>query len=446
MGNNTSTDPSIAKSKEVFQVRNDLQEELEVMKKELMNQLVAATKKELQEHLKATKGELKKQSEATKKELSNQLVTATKKELQENLEASKEELKKQSEKVMKDLKEVLEYKLENKQLERKNIELSSEKAELEKQLEYTKKAALVLIDAADAYQEATEKQIKAKIEELEDTTKAALVFMEAADTYQEETERKSKARTEELENTRKAALVFMDAADTYQEAAEKQIKSKVEELEDMRMVFVDAADTYQEAAGKQINATVQTLEVLGGQEAMRVESLESEFNATLANNQEMEVDATVKKRECDLVKGENDMLQSEVLATEPKPKLNLFEAAVETQRLKMELGALVEAKEAAENAFEADMEDVMKEPKDLKSKVEKIKTIRGFVMHENETLWLEDSIVAQKYDIYEVEVESTEMQLNVLMEAKEAAAMGFNVNEAKNKKELEEIHAIRYER
>ncbi|CAN6338480.1 unnamed protein product [Urochloa humidicola] len=339
-----------AKSVEVFHMLNDLQEQLEATKKELKNQVVAAMKKELHEHFKATKEELKRQSEATKKEHnSHQLVLATKKELQEHLKGIEEELKKQSEKTMEDMKD----------LEHKNTKLSSEKGELGKQLEYARKAVLVLIDAADAYQEATEKQIKEKVEELEDTRKAALVFMDTADAYQEATEIKIKAQAEDLEDRRKVALVFMDAADTYQEAEEKQIKEMVEELKDTRIVFMDATDMYQEVAEKQIKAMVQTLEM----------------------------------------------------------------------------------KEADANAFDADMEDIMKEPEDLKSNAEKIKTVKGLVVPENEMLWSEDFMAEQEYDLYEVEVESTEMQLSMLMEAEEAAAKAFDDRKATIMKELEEIHA-----
>jgi hypothetical protein len=64
------------------------------------------------------------------------------------------------------------------------------------------------------------------VEELEATRKATLMFIEANYTYQEAAEKQIKAKVVELDGTRKAALMFMDATAMCQEAAEKQIKKR----------------------------------------------------------------------------------------------------------------------------------------------------------------------------------------------------------------------------
>uniref|UniRef100_A0A0A9CY68 Uncharacterized protein n=1 Tax=Arundo donax TaxID=35708 RepID=A0A0A9CY68_ARUDO len=236
------------------------------------------------------------------------------------------------------------------------------------------------------------------VKQREDTRKAGLLFMNAADTYQQEAKKQIRTMVEELANTRKAGLLLMNAADIYQEVARKQIKAKVKELEDARkavLVLMSAADTYQQVAKKQIKDKVEELKVMGAQKAemdARAASLESRLMAALAKNQEMEADyhkvkdendklrseverlmmelgklvqtkepaaqsfdaemaASMKELENlemkveetqaskDLMKGENDNLQSKDLIAEQK--YSLFDAKVE--RVNMELGALAEA-------------------------------------------------------------------------------------------------------
>jgi chromosome segregation ATPase len=97
-------------------------------------------------------------------------------------------------------------------------------------LEDTRKTAVVFMDAADTYQEGTEKQIKAKAEELEDTRKADVVFIDAVDRYKKAVEKQIKAMVEELKETRKAVVLFMDVVDTYQ-VAEKQKRMENDRLQ-----------------------------------------------------------------------------------------------------------------------------------------------------------------------------------------------------------------------
>ena len=87
----------------------------------------------------------------------------------------------------------------------------------------------------------------------------------------------------------------------------------------------------------------------------------------------------------DLLEGENDKLQLEVLAAEQKQSMTEAEA----KSLKMELGALVEAKEAATKAFDAEKAKFMKELEDLKRKVEEIQTKKDLVEGEKDKLRLE---------------------------------------------------------
>jgi hypothetical protein len=166
-----------ATSKEVFDVRNELRDQIRV-----------------------TKGELENKLEVIKRDLRNQLG-------EEMAKAARMVSGQASAQGM--LMQELEYKA---------AELSSHKRQLARQLEDTRKAA-------DVYQEEAEKRVRAKTEELENTRKAALVFMDAADAYQEAAEKQAKEKAEELEDTRKAALVFMDIiADMYQHGHEENVE------------------------------------------------------------------------------------------------------------------------------------------------------------------------------------------------------------------------------
>uniref|UniRef100_A0A0D9ZGV7 Uncharacterized protein n=1 Tax=Oryza glumipatula TaxID=40148 RepID=A0A0D9ZGV7_9ORYZ len=234
------------------------------------------------------------------------------------------------------------------------------------------------------------------VRQKEDTRTVGLLFMNAADRYQHVAEVQIRTKEEELVNMRKASMQLMNAADTYQEVARKQIKAKENDLEDARkaiLLIMNAADTYQQVVEKKIKDKVEELRVLGVQKAemdARIASLESRLEAALVKNQELEstyvealiendrlwsvverlmMGALVEVKEVaakasdfekveimkeledhnmkveeiqtnkNMMKGENDKIQSEVLRE--KQKHSLFEARVE--RLKMELDALVKA-------------------------------------------------------------------------------------------------------
>lgn len=257
-------------------------------------------------------------------------------------------------------------------LEKEKTRLSNEKRDLERRLAEKTRAV-----------QASSSQVSAlghKVRELErqntglsgdlakqreETKKAGLLFMDAADRYEQVARKQMRARAAELEDARKASLLLMDAADTYQDAAKKQTREKEEELEDTRravVVLMSAADVYQQEAKKQIKEKVEELKILGAQKAeidARAAALESELNAALSKNQELEVDR-------DKVKVENNDLRAEV------------------ERLMMELGALAEAGEAAAKPFDDEKTEIMKELEDLEMKVEEIQA--GKMKGENDKL------------------------------------------------------------
>ncbi|RLN00704.1 paramyosin-like [Panicum miliaceum] len=242
-------------------------------------------------------------------------------------------------------------------LEKEKTRLSNEKRDLERRLAEKTRSA-----------QASSTQVSALgHKQREDTKKAGLLFMDAADRYEQVARKQIMAGAAELENARKASLLLMDAADTYQDAAKKQTRAKEEELEDTRRavaVLMSAADAYQQEAKKQIKEKVEELKILGAQKAemdARAAALESELDAALSKNQELEVDR-------DKVKVENGDLWSEV------------------ERFMMELGALVEVREAAAKAFDDEKTEIMKELGDLKTKVEEIQASKDLMKGENDKL------------------------------------------------------------
>ncbi|EES16378.2 hypothetical protein BDA96_08G190500 [Sorghum bicolor] len=236
------------------------------------------------------------------------------------------------------------------------------------------------------------------VKQQEDTKKAGLLFMNAADKYEEEARKQLSENVDELVNTRKAGLVMMNTADAYEEAARNQIKEKEWELEDTRkavLVLMDAADTYQEIADKQIKHMVEELKVMGAEKAeidARVASLESRLKIALDKNKELE-------GHYDKVKFENKNLQ------------------LEAQRLMIELGVLVKAKDASTNLCNTETPEIMKELEDLETKEEQTQ--------ENEKLQLE--------------AQELMMELGVLAEAEDASTNSCNTETPKNMKEPKDL-------
>jgi chromosome segregation ATPase len=267
-------------------------------------------------------------------------------------------------------------------LDREKTILSNEKRELEKQLAEKTRASQV--SASQVFTLGLKvRELERRNAELsgdlakrrEDTRNAGLLFMEAADRYQQVAEKQIRAKDAELEDARKASAVIMDAADAYQNAAREEAKAKVEELEDMKaavLVLMSAADTYQQEAKRLIREKVEELKILGVQKEemdARAASLESELDAALSKNRELEAGY-------DSVKGENCELRSEV------------------ERLMMELGVLAEAGEVATTTkvFDGEKTEIIKEFQDLRRmmKVGEIQTAgKDFMKGENDKLWSE---------------------------------------------------------
>ncbi|EMS55030.1 hypothetical protein TRIUR3_23548 [Triticum urartu] len=125
-----------------------------------------------------------------------------------------------------------------------------------------------------------------------------------------------------------------------------------------------------EMEGK-LKVKVEELKVLGSKKAemdARVASLETELALSVTKTGGLEAEVMAKKRELDLLKGKSDKLQSEVAEAERKHSMS----AEEVERLRMELGVLVKAKEVASKAFDAEKTEIMKELESLKRKVEEI--------------------------------------------------------------------------
>ncbi|KAB8094781.1 hypothetical protein EE612_022121, partial [Oryza sativa] len=137
----------------------------------------------------------------------------------------------------------------------------------------------------------------------------------------------------------------------------------------------------------------------------------------------------------DLVERENDKLQLEVLTGEQKQSKSKAKA----KSLKVELSALVEAKEATAKAFDVEKAKIMKELEDLKKKVEEIQGKKDLVEGEKDKLWLEILIVEQKHSMYELEVKRLKLELGALAEAKETAMNSFDTEKIKFIMEVEDL-------
>ncbi|EEE60465.1 hypothetical protein OsJ_13716 [Oryza sativa Japonica Group] len=264
-----------------------------------------------------------------------------------------------------------------------NISLSNEKDDLKNQLEKKRRAVSVYLGKVSTLeykvQELENQNTKLSgelVKQREDMRKAGLMFMNAADTYQQLAKKQIRTKEEELANTRKAGLLLINATDKYQELARKQIKAKVEDLEDARkavLVVMNAADTYQHVAEKKIKDKVEELRVLGVQKAemdARAASLESGSRKEAAANAfDAEKAETMKELEdhkmdveeipttMDLMKGENDNIQLEVLTAAHQH--SSCEAGVE--RLRMELDVLLEVKDTCKIMESGDLNGEVKE-------------------------------------------------------------------------------------
>ncbi len=276
----------------------------------------------------------------------------------------------------------------------------------------------MFMNAADTYQQLAKKQIRTKEEELVNTRKAGLLLINAADTYQELARKKIKAKVEDLEDARKAVLVVMNAADTYQHVAEKKIKDKVEELRvlGVQKVEMDARAASLESGLKaalvknqELEADCDKMKIENNKLWLEVERLKMEsiavahrkegaanaFDAKKAETMEELEDHKMDVEEIpttmDLMKGENDNIQLEVLTAAHRHSSS--EAGVE--RLKKELDVLLEVKETCK---------IMKESRDLNGEVKEIPAAH-FMKGEYDKLQLDILTAKQKHSLSEGQVD-----------------------------------------
>jgi chromosome segregation ATPase len=104
----------------------------------------------------------------------------------------------------------------------------------------------------------------------------------------------------------------------------------------------------------------------------------------------------------------------------------------EVRRLKIELDALAEAKDAAAKAFDDEKAETIKELDGPKRKVEQVQASKDLVQDENDKLTSAD----QKYNVSEAEVERLKTELGAL---EEAAAGEFEAEKAQVKKESDDL-------
>jgi hypothetical protein len=203
---------------------------------------------------------------------------------------------------------------------------------------------------------------------------------------------------EELKDTRMAGLLLMNEVYKYQEVLEKEYKFK---LQDMRATL-----------------------------------LELELKAAVSKKEELEVDVTVKKKECEVVKGESDKLHLEVLTLE-------HQLDAEVKKHKMEVCLLEEENETDVKAFIVEKAEKMKESEYIKRIVEEIQAGKEFVEGgESDQLQLQVFDVELAHRPSEIEVSMHNMEFGVLEKTKTLNAKNIEVMKESShfKREVEEIH------
>ena len=135
------------------------------------------------------------------------------------------------------------------------------------------------------------------------------------------------------------------------------------------------------------------------------------------------------------MEGENDKLRLEISIAMQKQSMSEAEA----NNLKVELGELVEAKEAAAKASDAEKAKLMKELEGLNKKVEEIQTKKDLVEGEKDKFRLEILIAEQKHSMSQLEVKRLKMELVALAEEKETVVRSFDAEKAKFMKESEDL-------
>lgn len=232
-------------------------------------------------------------------------------------------------------------------------------------------------------------------EQLEETKVAA----QAISSQKEEVERTLKS---EKENLRLEVLNVAEKCCQF-EAGVKKLKKELCELEEAKEVAAKAFD-------------VEKVEM-----RLQLEDLKRRLEETKASK--------------DLAESQNDKLRSEALIAEEKQAMS----EAEIERLKMELGALVEAKEASAKAFDAQNAEIVMELEDLKRKMEEMQTNMGLVEDENDKLQSKVLVAEEKYSKSEAEIKCLKAMVCALVESKEAAAKAFDTEKVEMMKESDSL-------
>ncbi|EEE60479.1 hypothetical protein OsJ_13751 [Oryza sativa Japonica Group] len=185
----------------------------------------------------------------------------------------------------------------------------------------------------------------------------------------------------------------------------------------------------------EIKCLKQILEVAMEVKEAAAESFDAEKEEIMKQSNNLKRKIEENQASKDLVESENDKLRSKMVTV--KQKHNQFEA--DNKSLKIELGALKEAKEATAKAFDVEKAGILKELEDPKRKVEEIQAKKDLVERENDKFQLEVLTGEQKQSKSKAKAKSLKVELSALVEAKEATAKAFDVEKAKIMKELEDL-------
>ncbi|CAN6338479.1 unnamed protein product [Urochloa humidicola] len=323
------------------------------------------------------------------------------------------------------------------ELERKNTQMASDKDKVEKQLEETKKAAELLAS------EKKEVEMSMKCEN--DKLQMEVLAAEEKYTRSDEEVKKLKMELAALEELKEAAAkafesekaaMMMESEDLKRRIGKIQASKDLVDGENnklrLEVITLEQKCSLSKAEVERLKMELDTLKAAKEAAANAFDEEKAEINKQL-EDQKMKVEEIQASK--NLVMAENDKLRSEALTAEEKH--SLYEAEVE--RLKMELSVLAKAKEAAAKAFNAEKARIMKEMEDLKSKVEEIQASKVLVIGEYDKLQSELLIAEQKHSTFKEEVERLRKELDVLAEAKEAAAKAFDIEKVEVIKELEDL-------
>ncbi|XP_048568920.1 myosin-9-like [Triticum urartu] len=319
------------------------------------------------------------------------------------------------------------------ELERKITQLICEKGKLEKQLEETK--------AISSHKEEVERSFKAENHKLRSEVSIA---EEKCGKSEAEVERLRKEVGTLAEAKEAAAKEFNDERANIRLESEN-LKRRLEEIQAIKDLAECENDKLRSEAliakekQNMSEAEIERLKIeLGG----LAEAKEAAAKAFDVKNAEITEELEELKRKLkeiqtnkDLVDGENDKLRSEVFTAEEKCR----QSEAEVKCLKQVVGALVEAKEAAAKAFEAEKVEIMKEMDNLKRTIEEIQANKDSVESQNHELQSKILIAEQENGVFEAEVKSLKMELGAVEEAKEVLAKEFDAEKAEILKELEDL-------